>query len=69
MKNDSKTSSDRNELTRRGFMSGIEAAASAATLYAPQRSDSAGAKRNRLFKTASKSLYSLYVGISGAHIA
>lgn len=28
-----------------------------------------GAKRNRLFMTASKSLYSLYVGIKGAHIA
>ncbi len=28
-----------------------------------------GAKRNRLLMTASKSLYSLYVGIKGAHIA
>jgi gluconolactonase len=28
-----------------------------------------GAKRNRLFITASQSLYSLYVGIEGAHIA
>ncbi|HRH42759.1 MAG TPA: SMP-30/gluconolactonase/LRE family protein [Pyrinomonadaceae bacterium] len=27
-----------------------------------------GAKRNRLFMTASKSLYSLFVGIQGAHI-
>jgi gluconolactonase len=28
-----------------------------------------GAKRNRLFMTASESLYSVYVGTSGAHIA
>jgi gluconolactonase len=28
-----------------------------------------GAKRNRLLMTASKSLYSLYVGVKGAHIA
>src|SRR5262249_13410571 len=28
-----------------------------------------GTKRNRLLMTASKSLYSLYVGIKGAHIA
>ncbi len=28
-----------------------------------------GAKRNRLFMTASQSLYSVYVGVKGAHIA
>jgi gluconolactonase len=28
-----------------------------------------GAKRNRLFMAASQSLYSLYVGTRGAHIA
>ena len=27
-----------------------------------------GAKRNRLFITGSQSLYSVYVGVSGAHI-
>jgi gluconolactonase len=28
-----------------------------------------GARRNRLFMTASQSLYAVYVGTSGAHIA
>ena len=28
-----------------------------------------GARRNRLFMTASQSLYSIYVGVSGAGIA
>jgi gluconolactonase len=27
-----------------------------------------GARRNRLFMTASQSLYSVYVGVAGAHI-
>ena len=28
-----------------------------------------GARRNRLFMTASQSLYAVYVGVRGAHIA
>ena len=28
-----------------------------------------GAKRNRLFMAASQSLYAVYVGVKGAHIA